>query len=313
MARVLIADPVDRYLAEKLRMCGTEVISKPGIEREELLKIVGEFDVLIVRSRTKVDREILMRGASGRLRLVARAGVGLDNVDLETARKLGISVVNAPSGAVESVAELTIGLIIAAARSIHRLWLDALEGRWKKGTGIELYGKTLLIIGFGRIGRRVAELAKAFGMRILVYDSRDDQDEARRVGAEVVKDLCEGLRQADVVTLHVPLNSSTRRLIDREKLVKCFKRGSILVNTSRGAVIDPEAVLEALDSGILYAYAADVLEEEPPRSEIEKKLLAHPRTLITPHIGAQTLEAQHRIAQILLEEIARALNLRCME
>jgi len=308
MARILIADPVHQRLIELLRGCGHEVAYIPKISRDELLKIVGDQDVLIVRSRTRVDREVLEVGTRGRLRIVARAGAGLDNIDVEYAKKLGVEVLNAPGGATQSVAELTIGLMISAARMIHRLWSEVREGCWRKGVGLELAGKTLLVIGFGRIGRRVAEIAKAFGMRVLAYDVRNVSEEARAMGVEVVNDLCRALSKADIVTLHVPLNESTRRMIDREKLFNCFKRGAILVNTGRGGLVDPHAVLEALENQVLRFYAADVLEEEPPRNEVELKLIKHSRALITPHIGAQTEEAQLRVAEELGSKLIARLG-----
>ncbi len=308
MARILVTDPVHQRLIELLKSCGHEVTYTPKISRDELLEIVGNYDALIVRSGTRVDREVLEVGARGRLRIVARAGSGLDNIDVGYAKKLGIEVLNAPSGATQSVAELTIGLMISATRMIHRLWSEVLEGRWRKEMGFELAGKTLLIIGFGRIGRRVAEIAKALGMRVLAYDVRDVSEEARAMGIELVNDLCRALSEADVVSLHVPLNDSTKGLIDGEKLFNCFKRGSILVNTSRGSVVDPRAVLEALERGVLSFYATDVLEEEPPRNEVELKLVKHPRALVTPHVGAQTLEAQLRIAEEIGKKLVERLG-----
>ena len=298
---VLVADKVHERLVEILEDNGIRVNYSPGIAREELVKLVPFHDALVVRSRTRVDSEVIEAGARGRLRVVARAGVGLDNIDLDAAKKHGILVINAPAAPSQSVAELTIGLMIAAARRIVELNAKLREGVWAKEYGVELYGKTLLVVGFGRIGRRVAAIARALGMKVLVYDVVDVSRAAREIGAEVVGDLCRGLSQADVVTLHVPLTPETWHLISWRTL-ECMKRGAILVNTSRGAVVDTEAVLAALDSGLLAAYAADVLEHEPP-TELEMKLVRHPRAVITPHIGSQTREAQERIAV----EIARKL------
>ncbi len=312
-ARTLVVDPVDEVLDEELRKFGIETTRFLNIDREELLRIVGIFDALVVRGKTRVDAEVLKRGATGRLKVVARAGVGLDNIDIDTARELGIAVVNAPTASTESVAELTIGFMICCARSLHRLWIELRKGVWRKDMGTELASKKLLIIGFGKIGRRVAEIARALGMEVLAYDVRDVSEEARFVGARVVRDLCKALREADVVSLHVPLTPETRGLVSREALFNCFKRDAILINTSRGAVVDPEAVLEALDRGILAAYATDVFIDEPPRSETELKLLNHPKVLATPHIGAQTREAQRRIAKELARRIVEVLvmRLRC--
>jgi len=259
----------------------------------------------VVRSRTRVDREVIGTGAAGRLKVIARAGVGLDNIDVEAAREYGVAVVNAVEAPVESVAELTIGLMIAAARRIVELNGRLREGVWAKEYGFELYGKTLLVVGFGRIGRRVAELARALGMRVLAYDVVDVRGYAVKIGARVVSSLCDGLAEADVVSLHVPLTRDTWHMINSRTL-RCFRRGAILVNTARGAVVDTEAVLAALNDGTLYAYAADVLEHEPP-GELEMKLIRHPRAIITPHIGSQTFEAQERIAETIARKLAEAL------
>ncbi len=291
---VLVVDEVSPRLLEVLVRAGVEVEYRPGAGRGELLRLVPGFRVLIVRGRTRVDREVLEAGASGRLRAVVRAGIGLDNIDLEAARRLGVEVYNTPGAPVESVAELTVGLMIAAARRIVELNLAAREGRWVKGYGVELWGKTLLILGLGRIGSRVAEIARVLGMRVKAYDYPEVL-EARRGLAEPVYDLCRGLREADVISVHLPLTRETRRLLDRERL-SCVKHGAILVNTARGAIIDPEALLEAVREGRIAAAALDVLEEEPPRGGAELELLRHPRVIVTPHIGSQTREAQERIA-----------------
>ena len=300
MVKVLITDKVHQSLIEILKKNGFEVDYKPGIETNELMKIIGEYNVIVVRSRTKVSREIIE--AAKKLKLIARAGIGLDNIDLAAAREKGIEVINAPEGSTESVAELTIGLMIAAARRVTELNLELRQGKWVKDYGIELFGKNLFIIGFGRIGRRVAELASILGMNIYVYDVVDVTAYAKKLRANVVRSIEQGLSIADVVTLHVPLTKDTYHMINFNT-IKMFKKGSILVNTARGAVVDCEAVLWGLENGILYAYAADVLENEPPKTACEQKLIQHSRAVITPHIGAQTKEAQHRIATIIAEKI----------
>ncbi len=310
MPRVLIVDHVHPLMLKLLEACRVEVDYRPGLSSEELEKLVPHYDAIVVRSRTKVTRRILEAGRRGRLRVVARAGVGVDNIDVEAAKRLGIEVVNAPSAATQSVAELTIGLMIAAARRLVEVNTALRHGAWRKEMGMELAGKTLLVVGFGRIGRRVAEIAKAIGMRVLAYDIADVREAAERIGVELVDNLCEGLSRADVVTLHVPLTRDTYHMISRETL-KCFKKGAILINTSRGAVVDTEAVLEALEEGILSAVALDVLEHEPPETEAEKKLINHPRVVATPHIGAQTLEAQERVARETVRNLLEALGVEC--
>ncbi len=291
---VLISDKVSQLLLDELARHGVPVAYKPGLGREELLELAPKARVLIVRSRTRVDRGVLEAGVRGRLRAVVRAGVGLDNIDLEAARDLGVRIYNTPEAPLESVAELAIGLMIVAARRVVELNLYARQGKWVKGTGMELAGKNLLIAGLGRIGSRVAELARAFGMRTLAYDLPEVL-KARRGLAEPVEDLCEGLSQADFISIHLPLTPETRLLFNRETL-KCIKPGAILVNTGRGHVVDPQALLEAIEEGRIAAAALDVLQEEPPTSGPELELLNHPRVIVTPHIGSQTSEAQHRIA-----------------
>ncbi len=307
--RVLITDPVDDLILETLHGAGLEVDYRPTISRGELLNIVEGYDALVVRSRTRVDREVLERAR--RLKVVARAGVGLDNIDLRVASERGVRVVNAPAAATQSVAELTIGLLIAAARRLAESMELARRGVWKKVLGTELYGKTLAVIGFGRIGRRVAQIAKAIGMEIVAYDVVNIDEHAVKLGAVPVYDLYEALRKADAVTLHVPLTPKTRHLISWEE-IRTMKPGVILVNTSRGAVVDAEALLWGIEEGIIGAAALDVLEHEPPATEAERKLAEHPRVILTTHIGASTVEAQRRVAEEtarkLLEALAEAVG-----
>ncbi|NOZ88888.1 MAG: 3-phosphoglycerate dehydrogenase [Crenarchaeota archaeon] len=306
--RVLVTDHVADLLLERLRGAGLEVDYRPGISRGELLRIVHGYDALVVRSRTRVDREVIERAE--RLKVIARAGVGLDNIDVEAARERGIRVVNAPAAATQSVAELTIGLLIAAARRLAESLELARGGVWKKVMGFELYGKTLAVIGFGRIGRRVAEIARAIGMKIVAYDVVDLSSHAEKIGAEFTRDLHEALRRADAVTLHVPLTPETWHLIGRREF-EAMKRGVILVNTSRGPVVDSEALLWALEEGIVAAAALDVLEHEPPATEAEKRLVSHPRVFVTTHIGASTREAQQRVAEETARKLIEALAAQC--
>jgi len=306
-AHVLILDPVDNVLIEELRAKGICVDIAKDMSRDDILNVIANYDAIVVRSRTKVDAEMLYRGARGKLRIVARAGVGLDNIDVGKARKLGIEVINIPQGATQSVAELTVGLMIALTRRIVELCNLVKSGGWRRPLGNELAGKTLLIIGFGRIGRRVAEIAYAIGMNVLVYDKPEVLKMARNMGYEVVEDVCEGLKKADIVTLHVSLYSETRYLLNYDKIFRCLKPGALIVNTSRGAVIETKALLEALEKGIVGGAALDVLENEPPKTDVEKKLIKHPKVVVTPHIGAQTTEAQHRIAKELAHILVKKL------
>ncbi len=307
--KVLVTDPVDRLLIDILESRGLRVDYKPGIGREELLKLIPEYEVLVVRSRTRVDRKVIERGE--RLRVIARAGVGLDNIDVEYAVKRGVTVVNAPGAAAQSVAELTIGLLIAAARLVKAHVVALERGEWSKGKwrGVELAGKTLGVIGFGRIGFRVARMARGIGMRVLAYDVVDASERAASIGAEFTRDLDVVLREADAITLHVPLTRDTYHLIDRDAFEK-MKDGVIIVNTARGPVVDTRALLEYLEKGKVFAAALDVLEHEPPREEWEWRLVHHPRVIVTPHIGAETAEAKRRVAEETAYAILEALGAR---
>jgi D-3-phosphoglycerate dehydrogenase len=309
--RVLVLEPVHPALPRLLLDCGVEVVEAKARSRDELLRLLPGYDAVVVRGRVRLDAELIEAGARGRLRVIARAGVGLDNIDVDAARRLGVKVVNAPSASSQSVAELTIALMVAAARSILAAASSAKAGRWERTVGTELYGKTLLIVGLGRIGRRVAVIAKAMGMRVYAYDVADVSEAARRIGVELVDDLCKGLSIADVVSLHVPLDETTYHMMGRRELMECLKPGAVLVNTARGAVVDPEALLEALEAGRVAAAALDVLETEPPSTEVERRLVSHPRVIVTPHIGASTREAQYRVAVQTAYRLAKALGVEC--
>ncbi len=306
MTRILITDKVDEELINALKGQGFDVVYKPGISQEELLRIIGDFEVLVVRGRTRVTREVIDAGR--RLRVIARAGVGLDNIDVEYAESRGIRVVNAPEGSTQSVAELTIGLMISAARMIAQHSSALKKGEWTKGKlpGFELYGKTLGIIGFGRIGQRVAEIAKCIGMRVIAYDIVDISERARRIGVETV-DFETLLRESDVISLHATLTPQSYHMIG-EKEFSLMKNGVIIINTARGELIDTRALLKALNEGKVAVAALDVLEHEPPKEDWEWELVRHPRVIVTPHIGAETPEAQRRIAKILVEKIVNAIR-----
>lgn len=303
--RVLVVEPVDSLFDKLLNSHGVVVHRRIGIPRADLLKIVGEYEALVVRGSTIVDRELLEHGCKGRLRVIARAGVGLDNIDLKAAKELGVQVISAPGASTQSVAELTIALMIMAVRRLLEVNMKLRNGVWYRPLGMELYGKTLFIVGFGRIGRRVAEIAKSIGMKVLAYDIIDVSKEAEKRGVTLVNTLLEGLEKADIVSLHVPLTPLTYHMINKATL-QFFKKGSVLVNTARGKVIDTEAVLKALDENILSAVAIDVHENEPPTAR-ELKLINHPRVVATPHIGAQTIEAQKRVAELLAKNLLKTL------
>ena len=303
--KVLICDPIHKDGIRILREAGLEVDYMPKIEREELKKVIAEYDGIIVRSRTKVDAEVLSRAA--RLKVIGRAGVGVDNIDVEEAERRGIKVLRTPEGPSVSVAELTVALMLCLARMIPYADRAMKEGRWVKGElmGVELRGKKLGIVGFGRIGYEVAKRAKAFEMEVLVYDVVLDKlmDRVREVGARGLS-FEELLRESDFVSIHVPLTPQTRRMIGEEEL-KAMKPTAYLINTSRGGVVDEGALLRALKEGWIAGAALDVYEVEPPTN---MELIRLPNVVCTPHIGAQTAEAQRRNSVLIANKLLNALK-----
>jgi D-3-phosphoglycerate dehydrogenase len=299
--KILVCDPIDVEGVEKLRQKGFKVDVKPSIEQAELEKVISGYDVLVVRSRTKVTKQLIEKGS--RLKVIGRAGAGVDNIDLEAAEKRGIAVLNTPEAPADSVAELTIGLMLALARGIAFADRSMKEGKWvkKELEGSLLNGKTLGLIGLGNIGIKVAKIAKAFGMKIVVTKrtppSRDLLD---LFEAEFVP-LDELLRRSDVVSVHVPLTEQTANMIGQKEL-NIMKKGSIVINTSRGGIIDEDALLEALKSGRLSGVGLDVYRVEPPKN---LELVRLPNVVCTPHIGAQTEEAQKASSVLLAEKIIR--------
>ncbi len=301
--RVGICDPIAEEGIRILKEKGLEVVDLTGIPKEELPNHVADLDAIIVRSATKVRREMI--DAAKNLKVIGRAGVGLDNVDVEYAKSKGIEVINTPGATSISVAELTIGLILAVMRKIAYADREMRKGAWpkKKCKGIEMYGKTLGIIGIGRIGREVARRAKAFGMRIIYYDVfKLDDETARELGVEF-RELEDLLRESDVITLHLPLTPETRHLINRER-IEMMKDGAIIVNAARGGIVDEDALYDALKSGKLYGAALDVYENEPLK---ESKLFELDNIVLTPHIGAQAKEGQTRAGVEVAEKVANAL------
>jgi len=298
-ARVLVCDLIDNEGIQKLEKTGFQVDLKPNILSDELRKTVANYDVLIVRSRTKVTKEILDAGKQ--LKLVGRAGAGLDNIDVEAAQKKGVKVFNTPEAPAEAVAELTIGLMIALARNIPSADRTMKEGKWIKKDliGWELKGKTLGTIGLGNIGERVAKLAKAFGMKILITKRTPPAPALlKELEAEFVS-LHELLKRSDIITIHVLYTPQTHGMIG-EKELQLMKKGSYLMNTSRGAIVDEKALLKALQSQRLGGAALDVYEVEPPTNWM---LMQLPNVVCTPHIGAQTEEAQKTASVLIAEKI----------
>ncbi len=283
---------------------GTE-LKRTSIDRCELIKAIVDAEGLILRNMPYVDDEIL--NCAPKLKVIGRFGVGVDNVDLEAARRRGVRVVYTPGVNADAVAEYTIALLLALAKRL-RFWQDALLGgeyrlRWTEQS-FEVQGKTIGIVGFGYVGRAVAQRAKAFKMRLLVHDPLVPPETVSSFEAENVP-LEELLQQSDFVTLHVPLTEKTKGLINRERLA-LMKRGSFLVNTSRGEVCDLDALYEALQSGQLAGVALDVFPKEPP--DISHPIFRHPNFIGTPHVASQTPETLNRMALVVVEQVLKVLR-----
>lgn len=300
--KVLLTDGLESIGREILQK-SAQVEDRTGINADELLKVVGEYDALIVRGRTKVTLPVFEAGS--KLKVVGRAGVGVDNIDLNAARKCGVTVVNSPIATTMAVAELTLGMMLALAREISRADATMKSGKWlkKEFEGFELSGKTLGVIGYGRIGATVGKRAAAFDMRVLGYDPMLSAEEIRARGGEPAK-LDELYARSDVITLHVPLTDETRNMLGAGAFSK-MKKSVRIVCAARGGVIDEDALLAALESGQVGAAALDVFATEPPGAT---PLVTHPHVVVTPHIGAQTVEAQVRAAEDIASEVLAALQ-----
>jgi len=305
MAKILITDhihPDGIKLLEQLD--GVEAVdAKFGLPREKLIQEIREYDVLIVRSATKVTKEVI--DAGDKLKIVARAGVGLDNIDVNAANARGIKVLNAPEAPSAAVAELVLGMMLSWARKIPEAHASMKMGKWEKSKfmGIELRGKTLGIVGTGQIGRMVGHRARAFGMSLLLYDVVQNVEFANQTGAKYV-DLDTLLRSSDFVTMHVPLTPQTKGMIGRREF-GLMKPSAVLINTSRGEVVDEDALVEALQQGRIAGACLDVYRKEPLPSD--SPLLKLDNVVLTPHIGASTEEAKREAAIIIAEKIKREL------
>lgn len=300
--KILVTDGLDSNGIAIMKNTA-EVVEQKGITAEDLLKEIADFDALVVRGRTKVTQAVFEAGK--KLKVVGRAGVGVDNIDLAAAKTHGVTVVNSPVATTTAVAELTMALMLSAVREIARADSSLKAGKWlkKEFEGFELSGKTLGVIGFGRIGAAVAKRAAAFDMAILGYDPMIPADEITKRGGSPVS-MDELLKRSDLITMHLPLTDETKSLINTDAFAK-MKQGVYLICAARGGVIDETALLEALNSGKVAGAALDVFVTEPPGLT---DLVAHPKLVCTPHVGAQTVEAQHRAANDIAEEIVAALN-----
>ena len=301
---VLICDHVNPTLKGILEKNGLKVTYEPEITPEQIAEKIGNFQVVVVRGRTKLSRELIEK--ADKCKIIARVGVGLDNIDEEAAKEKNIRVINAVEGATTAVAELVIGLMLSMAREITRADREIRNGNWikKELMGSELKGKYLGIIGLGNIGKRLGRLARALNMNIIGYDVVPIDDEFSKEVGLMKADLDTLLSSADYVSLHVPLLDSTRHMVNAEKL-KLMKNTARIINTSRGGVIDEEALYDSLNEGNIAGAALDVFEVEPATGN---RLTTLPNFIATPHMGAQTKEAQLLAANIIAEKIIQVLR-----
>ena len=302
--RVLLTDGIAADAVKKLESFGgVEAVAMGTPAPDELLKLIPDFEAIIVRSPTKVTAAVIAAGQ--RLKFIGRAGVGVDNIDVAAATKRGIVVINSPRSNTVSTAEHTMAMMLALAREIPRAHDSVAAGRWERDSfrGVELAGKTLGVVGLGRVGREVAIRARAFQMRVIACDPFVNVQQASEIGVELVK-LPEVIRESDWITLHVPLGPDTHGFIG-EREIAAMKDGVVIVNCSRGGVVNEDALVLALDAGKVRAVALDVFEKEPPG---DSPLLRHPRSIFTPHLGAATIDAQRRVATDVAESIGLALT-----
>ncbi|MFQ5772782.1 MAG: hydroxyacid dehydrogenase, partial [bacterium] len=295
-------DHVAERCATILESKGFEVASRPGLAPEELCDLIAGFHGLIVRSATRVTAEVIACGKN--LRVIGRAGAGIDNIDVNAATQNGIAVMNAAAANTIAVVEHTFALMLALIREIPQAHITLVNGKWQKSSfkGVELFQKTLGLIGLGKIGSEVAKRAKAFDMHVLAYDPFIASDIFNSVGVEA-SDLSELLRRSDFISIHVPLSQETKYLIGEEQF-NIGKPNLRLVNTSRGGIVDEMALYRALKSHRIAAAALDVFEKEPPG---ESPLFGLNNFISTPHLGASTFEAQQRVAEVIAENVANFL------
>jgi D-3-phosphoglycerate dehydrogenase len=297
--RILACDDVSSVGLDVLRQAGFEVVARPGIAHEDLKEIVSGFDALLVRSRTSVDAAVLHAGKN-RLKLIGRAGFGLDRIAIDEASRLGVAVMQSPEGIAVTAAEFTLGQIFCLARNIPRADAAMRAGRWDKrrNRGVQLLGKTLGVLGMGNVGRAVAERAVLLGMNVIAHDPRVPDEEVLAVGAQPVswERLLSG---AHFISVHVGASERTRGLVD-ERAFAQMREGVRIVNCSRGGVVSEAALVNAVKTGKVAGAAIDVFDEEPPWGS---ELLELPQVVVTPHLVSSTFEAQIQVARALAEQV----------
>jgi len=301
---VLVCDAIDQAGVSSLERAGLTVTYQPEITTEKLVSSIANYDIIIVRSRTKLTKDIIDLATSAKI--IARVGVGLDNIDVVAAERKNIRVINASEAAISAVSELVIGLMMCLCRKIMLADSEMRKGNWIKKSlmGTELNGKYLGIVGVGSIGRNTARIAKALRMNLIGYDTIPiNQDFVKEVGL-IKTDLDTLIESSDYITCHVPITAETRHMFDANRLSK-MKPSAYIINTSRGGVIEENALYEALKAGKIAGAALDVFEIEPP---VNRLLLELPNVVSTPHIGAQTLEAQRLASTVIAEKIIQIMN-----
>jgi D-3-phosphoglycerate dehydrogenase len=301
--KIHVNDPLDPNAMKNLESYEKAEVTSEHYDQDVLVQKIAGYDAIVVRSATKVTKEVIEAGTD--LKVIARAGTGLDNVDLNAAKKAGITVVNTPGANSVSVAELTIGLMLGLFRHIPRGTNGLKEGLWekKKLKGSELFKKTVGIVGFGTIGKQVAERLLAFGCEILAYDVVKD---AGGLDVEFVG-LEELYQKSDIITIHTPLLDATKGLING-KAFEQMKKGVFIIDAARGGILDEQALFDNIENGKVAGAALDVFDVEPPTDELRKKLIAFDNVVCTPHIGASTYEAQERVGEQIVENLIKALE-----
>ena len=301
---VLICDQVAPILNEILQKNGLKISYEPEITPEQIKEKISNFDIVIVRSRTKITKEMIDRATQ--CKIIARVGVGLDNIDVDAAKTKNIRVINAVEGAMNAVAELVLGLMLSMAREIPRADREIRNGKWlkKELMGIELSGKYLGIVGLGNIGKRLAKLARGLNMNIIGFDVLPISDDFARDVGLIKADIDTLISSADFISFHVPLTETTHHLVNAKRITT-MKKTTYIINTSRGEIIDEDALYDALKEGKIAGAALDVFEKEPATGN---KLTTLPNVVCTPHIGAQTKEAQALAANVIGEKIIMILR-----
>ncbi len=303
--KILITDKMAEEAVQLLKDEGHDVVYNE-MDAITLLKEIPKYDALMVRGRTKAVKEIVEAGAQGNLKVIGRAGIGVDNVDIKAAATHGIAVVNAPTGSTISVAELAIGHMLSLSRHLYKADATMKRGEWvkKQLKGSELHGKTLGLVGCGNIGKVTAKLAQAFGMSVIGYDPFLSQANLKKDSIKKVEELGALMSQADFISLHLPHTEQTHHIINKEMIAK-MKPSACLVNCARGGTVDEQALYDALRNGKIAGAGLDVFEQEPPTNN---PLLTLDNVMLTPHLGANTNEGQIRAGTVCAEQIIKVLN-----